>query len=91
MEALFFQESPAQKTLFYGSDINPRKYSGNGDRLSNYKITVIGVIIMISQNFTHQKYHFYDDLCKKFRSVVIPDFLIHNMLSREGFARIKMK
>ena len=55
-EALF-QAGYSSENLFYGSDINPRKCSGNDDRLSNYKITVVGIIIIILQNYTHQKYH----------------------------------
>jgi hypothetical protein len=52
---LFLREGASQKTLCYGSDINLRKCNGNGDRLSHYKITVVGVIRIAFQRYTREK------------------------------------
>lgn len=90
IEALF-QAGYSSESLFCGSDISPRKCSGNDDRLSNYKITVVGVIIIILQNYTHQKYHVLWWSLQEISVGCHSRLLINNMLSRKGSARIKIK
>ena len=86
-----FQSGYSPENPFYGSEINPRKCCGNDDRLSNYKITVVGIIIIILQSYAHQKYHSSWRSLQEISVGCHSRLLINNMLGRKCSARIKIK